>query len=114
MATFDSIKVNLNESSYSTAVSQLESKLRELENCREQYNAKRNEIRNIWKGDAADEAYETIGANIEQVKKAYDNYKQQKEELTKQSDESKSLDSSGASSIQTIHNKIKSAMGGVS
>ena len=72
MATnFESIKLNFKSSAYSTAVTQLESKMKELESARSEYDQRRSEIPQFWDGDARDEAYEVIGQNIENVKTAY-------------------------------------------
>lgn len=72
MATsFESIKLNFQSSAYSTAVTQLESKMKELESARSEYDQRRSEIPQFWDGDARDEAYKVIGANIENVKTAY-------------------------------------------
>ena len=72
MATsFESIKLNFQSSAYSTAVTQLESKMKELEQARTEYDQSRSEIPQFWDGDARDEAYEVIGQNIENVKTAY-------------------------------------------
>ena len=72
MATsFESIKLNFQSSAYSTAVTQLESKMKELESARSEYDQRRSEIPQFWDGDARDEAYEVIGANIANVKTAY-------------------------------------------
>lgn len=72
MATsFESIKLNFQSSAYSTAVTQLESKMKELEQARTEYDQRRGEIPQFWDGDARDEAYKVIGANIENVKTAY-------------------------------------------
>lgn len=72
MATsFESIKLNFQSSAYSTAVTQLESKMKELESARSEYDQRRSEIPQFWDGDARDEAYEVIGQNIENVKTAY-------------------------------------------
>lgn len=71
MANFDAIKLNFKTSAYSTAVTQLESKMKELEAAREEYNQRRAEIPQFWSGDAQDQAYEVIGQNIENVKTAY-------------------------------------------
>ena len=66
MATnFESIKLNFKSSAYSTAVTQLESKMKELESARSEYDQRRSEIPQFWDGDARDEAYEVIGQNIE-------------------------------------------------
>ena len=65
MATsFESIKLNFQSSAYSTAVTQLESKMKELEQASTEYDQRRSEIPQFWDGDARDEAYEVIGANI--------------------------------------------------
>ena len=58
MATnFESIKLNFKSSAYSTAVTQLESKMKELESARSEYDQRRSEIPQFWDGDARDEAY---------------------------------------------------------
>lgn len=69
----ESVKLNLKQSAYTTAVTNLNSKLRELINAQDDYDQQRAEIPNFWSGDAEDEAYETIGENIAQVKTAQKN-----------------------------------------
>lgn len=70
-AQFDAVKLNFKSSAYSTAVTQLESKLRELNSARDEYDKQRDAIPQFWSGDAEDEAYQVICANIENVKTAY-------------------------------------------
>mgnify|MGYP002730683566 CR=1 FL=1 len=72
MATsFESIKLNFQSSAYSTAVTQLESKMKELESARSEYDQRRSEIPQFWDGDARDEACEEIGQNIKNDNTAY-------------------------------------------
>lgn len=72
MATnLEALKVNFSKSQYSNAVTQLNTKMKELEAAREDYSKQRDAIPQFWEGDAKDDAYEVIGANIENVKTAY-------------------------------------------
>lgn len=71
VSNMDSVRLALKSSVYTDAVTQLDSKLKLLNQARTDYDTQRREIPNFWSGDEADEAYETIGENIENVKKAY-------------------------------------------
>lgn len=103
-----SANINIKQSAYSNAINQLESKLRELENAREDYNQLRERIPDFWSGDAADEAYETIGAAIEQVKTSADAVKENIQAIQKTQEEATQLDTQTQQSIEDAKKAVQS------
>ena len=103
-----SANFNIKQSAYSNAINQLDSKLRELENAREDYNQLREQIPDFWSGDAADEAYETIGAAIEQVKTSADAVKENIQAIQKTQEEATQLDTQTQQSIEDAKKAVQS------
>ena len=103
-----SANINIKQSAYSNAITQLESKLRELENARNDYNELRDQIPDFWSGDAADEAYETIGAAIEQVKTSADAVKENIQAIQKTQEEATQLDTQTQQSIKKKKKAVQS------
>lgn len=103
-----SANINIKQNAYSNAINQLESKLRELENAREDYNQLREQIPDFWSGDAADEAYETIGAAIEQVKTSADAVKENIQAIQKTQEEATQLDTQTQQSIEDAKKAVQS------
>ena len=103
-----SANINIKQSAYSNAITQLESKLRELENARNDYNELRDQIPDFWSGDAADEAYETIGAAIEQVKTSADAVKENIQAIQKTQEEATQLDTQTQQSIEDAKKAVQS------
>lgn len=102
-----SANINIKQSAYSNVINQLESKLRELENAREDYNQLREQIPDFWSGDAADEAYETIGAAIEQVKTSADAVKENIQAIQKTQEEATQLDTQTQQSIEDAKKAVQ-------
>ena len=102
-----SVNIKIKQSAYTNAINQLQSKLRELENAREEYNQQREAIPNFWEGDAADQAYETIGQAIEQVKTAAQSVEENIAAIQKTQEEANQLDSQTQQSIEDAKKAIQ-------
>lgn len=109
MATsFESIKLNFQSSAYSTAVTQLESKMKELESARSEYDQRRSEIPQFWDGDARDEAYEVIGANIANVKTAYQAVEENMKAFKEADDEGNKITTETKQKLEDARKQVQS------
>ena len=109
MATsFESIKLNFQSSAYSTAVTQLESKMKELEQARTEYDQRRSEIPQVWDGDARDEAYEVIGANIANVKTAYQAVEENMKAFKEADDEGNKITTETKQKLEDARKQVQS------
>ena len=109
MATsFESIKLNFQSSAYSTAVTQLESKMKELEQARTEYDQRRSEIPQFWDGDARDEAYEVIGANIANVKTAYQAVEENMKAFKEADDEGNKITTETKQKLEDARKQVQS------
>lgn len=104
----NSVNIKIKQSAYANAISQLQSKLKELENAREEYNQQREAIPDFWSGDAADEAYDTIGAAIEQVKTAAQSVEENIAAIQKTQEDANQLDNETKQSIEDAKKAVQS------
>lgn len=107
MAKYDSTVLNIKNTAYTSAISQLQSKLRELENARDEYDQQRRAIPEFWSGDAADSAYETIGISIEQVKKAYKTVEENIQTLQEAQQDAASIDSDARQKLEDAKKAVQ-------
>lgn len=108
VASFEAVRLNFKTSAYSTAVNQLNSKLKQLEAAREEYSQRRAEIPQFWSGDAQDEAYQVIGQNIENVKTAYKAVEENMKAFQQADEEANNIASETKQKLEDARKKVQS------